>query len=389
MVKRQVARRLDPKYLLVSGILPAYLKTIRDDTLVWLSPRTGEVDAKPGVYVKLTMQETLSGGDVIAPHLYDWIFDGVDDFVQIPYSESLNYGNKFTVSLTFHVTEEQATRRIFEHGGDYNSISYWGSGIVRWYTINEDGDTVYIDVSGISIGEWYYVTVTYDKDAGSDNAKMYVNGALKSSKTQTGTIDIDGKSINLAKHLDSYFKGFISFNFISNRILDGAEILESYDNHIVNASGLVLFLDPTFYNGTHFVDLSPYGNHGTPYNGVKRVGAEEKWLWLIKNLETEDLHFKWFPIGTYIRIVQGTRIINEFVITGQTTPAGQVEDYAVDAPGETVTIEAYVPVEKMAVQVKLVEKQRRTRRGYTERTAWVVDDIGARMLCVETSWSIS
>ncbi|GBF09850.1 hypothetical protein apy_15750, partial [Aeropyrum pernix] len=38
-----------------------------------------------GLILKLS-NVTVEAGDVIAPHLYDWVFDGVDDYV-----ESLDY----------------------------------------------------------------------------------------------------------------------------------------------------------------------------------------------------------------------------------------------------------------------------------------------------------
>ncbi|RLG80866.1 MAG: hypothetical protein DRO09_02595, partial [Thermoprotei archaeon] len=113
-----------------------------------------------------------------------------------------------------------------------------------------------------------------------------------------------------------YLRGLIGFVRIYNRTTTETEIGDSYSNHVVNASKMVGFLDATFYNGTHYIDLSPYGNNGTPYNGVARVPAEDKWLWVVEGLYSDGkVHLLWFPIGSKVVIKDGDTVVWEGTIT--------------------------------------------------------------------------
>ncbi|MEM3995355.1 MAG: hypothetical protein QXW40_08215, partial [Thermofilum sp.] len=49
-----------------------------------------------GYHLRLTPPTQLQPGDVLAPHLYDLHFDGVDDYVRVAHSPSLDITSAIT-----------------------------------------------------------------------------------------------------------------------------------------------------------------------------------------------------------------------------------------------------------------------------------------------------
>jgi len=84
--------------------------------------------------------------------------------------------------------------------------------------------------------------------------------------------------------LPSYIQRYISHVMLYNVSLSATAVNNVYNYKVVSASGLALFLDATFWNGTHYIDLSGKNNHGTPYGGLSRVLAQQRWLWVVKGL---------------------------------------------------------------------------------------------------------
>ena len=76
---------------------------------------------------------------------------------------------------------------------------------------------------------WYHITGTYDKNGGSDNLKMYVNGSLVESKTYTGSISSTVLKFDIGKYGNDYFNGSIKQVYIFNRALSATEILAYFN----------------------------------------------------------------------------------------------------------------------------------------------------------------
>jgi hypothetical protein len=76
-------------------------------------------------------------------------------------------------------------------------------------------------------GEWTHFTGTYD---GTD-IKAYINGELKETKSQIGTIDNTGRDLALAFRFSNstYWKGSFDELFIYNRILTASEVKDMYN----------------------------------------------------------------------------------------------------------------------------------------------------------------
>jgi len=144
-----------------------------------------------------------------------------------------------------------------------------------------------------------------------------------------------------------------------------------------------LFLDATFFNGTHYIDLSGMGNHGVGYNGVSRVLSSRPHLYLVKGLHGGGLvHFRFFPVNTVVDVYNATTnsLVASFTVDGPANPAGLVEDYAVSlGPGSyrlAVYTTVYVQVAQPALPAfKLVVAHFKAEFGpgckvYIDYTAW-------------------
>ncbi|OYT57460.1 MAG: hypothetical protein B6U76_01030, partial [Desulfurococcales archaeon ex4484_217_2] len=256
----------------------------------------------------LTLENVyVAGGYALAPHLWDWYFDGQDDYVEVAENSVLDVSKEGsrTVEILFNVDSLPQ---------DTGADDYWelfrdeGGGLsIRIY----DFDKFVIKNIGIwevhksnakisyYFGKWTLLTHIYDNLL----SKLYLNSELDSQYTFSDFVD-SSKQKRIGKGSTSWFNGYIGFVRIYNRALPSDEISTNYNQHIINASGLVLFLDPTFWDGEKYVDLSGNGNDGIPYGGVARVEAEQKWLWLVKNLYNDSyVHLRFFPIGSIVKFI--------------------------------------------------------------------------------------
>jgi hypothetical protein len=219
----------------------------------------------------------LSAERVLEQFRYAMYFDGVDDYIKVPQSSSLE-PSQLTVAVWVKM----------------NSLisSDWGPMLVAKYGGNYRGYTLYLsDASGqpaftiatpyvlysvlspdaINVDNWYFITGVWD----GNNIYIYVNGVLKNSAgapaiTHSADLYI-GREGWVYK---GYANGFIREVFIYSRALSDSEILWNYqhpDDPVRN--GLVLWFqaDPNYVKDIdgdgvlEWVDLSGYGNHGKIY----------------------------------------------------------------------------------------------------------------------------
>ena len=151
------------------------------------------------------------------------------------------------------------------------------------------------DNTPVRIGDWNYWTITVDKNAGSNQIKVYVNGILQSQgNTNNGAnnLNVGTGSTNIGSRLSGvaeFFDGEIKTIKVYNRVLSAAEVKQNYwatvDPYVVT-DGLVLFLDSDNLNsydgnGTIWRDIS--GNNydfNINANGFRTVGG-------IKHMDAE------------------------------------------------------------------------------------------------------
>jgi len=302
---------------------------------------------------------TIEYGDTLLPHLYVLKFNGQNGYVDIA---EFDYGGNVSFTLMSYVNVFGSTGTYQRIGGRRNNI---------WLQTNAENTIIwggFTDSTGsvnnalvdpaLQFNSWVHATITYDWDTGV--IRGYKDAQLTEEKSVgSKEIYIPVTPVRIgADDQGHYFYGYISYFLWYNYTLTNIEINDTYIKHIINANGLILFLEPTAFNGTHYLDLSGNNNHGTPYNGVELVEADEKWLWLVKGLHNDyKVHFKMFPLGT--RIVFKDPITNNtrYEITINSTSyyeSGIVPEHNATILPDTYDVYVYVPALGIAPVYKSV-----------------------------------
>ena len=215
-------------------------------------------------------------------------FDGVDDYVSIPDSQSLRI-QSFTLAAWIYMTE-----RPYQHGSRHSSIFnkfhyQIGTGDTGFTftfvdpTSTDDnlmiaiGDGIddrqlvrYNSINDLTLNQWHFVTGTWDGSI----ASIYIDGQLKSSaNTDEYTIAYDSTPLALGTEVasgakDVWFKGIIDEAMVYNKTLTAEEIQDAYNSYFEDLRGYWK-LDKG--SGTTAFDSSAYGNNGILMNGPEWV----------------------------------------------------------------------------------------------------------------------
>jgi hypothetical protein len=175
----------------------------------------------------------------VASNVASLQFDGFNDYVGIPDSDSLDTGTQFTIAAWFKTDDvdkvdpktESKTQTIVMYGWDpadgknnplhirdyklYLAIRGYGGGL-------ED----LVGVTDIVSNQWYHVAVTYD----GTTATMYLNGTVEVSQAATMDLNTDsrmtiGRYQNpLNENLYYHFDGLIDEVGLWNRALSAEEV---------------------------------------------------------------------------------------------------------------------------------------------------------------------
>ena len=80
-------------------------------------------------------------------------------------------------------------------------ILYNFSGGFSWYLFEPD-NRLQDDIAGtLENGAWGYIVGTYDKDAGPNNQRLYLNGARVAQMSDTLPIDLNAASLGIGRHV--------------------------------------------------------------------------------------------------------------------------------------------------------------------------------------------
>jgi hypothetical protein len=333
----------------------------------------------------LTAVFNLEPGDAVAPHIYDWYFDGVDGSVNL--GTGLTAVTDFTALLWVAIVTHNRAWTGVAGSTIWTDSNWWIIlGPATRYTI-----AVGVRFTGNSVGNligapgastWAHVGLSNS----GNTVKGYYNGALVGTWTGSGDYMLNPRvPVGLgARNGNGYgcSNVMISQFLFYSRPLSDSEVAQAY-NSVVTANGLVSFLDATFYDGTRYIDLSGNGNHGVGYGGVSRVLSGRPGLYLVKGLHGDGLvHFRFFPVGTIVDVYNATAnsLVASFTVDGPANPAGMVEDYAVSLkPGSyrlAVYTTVYVQVARPALPAfRLVVAHFKAEFGpgcrvYIDYTAW-------------------
>ncbi len=156
-------------------------------------------------------------------------FNGSTNYATAGSSSSLNLSDTITISVwvkspDWHPT---ASWRAIVDKSSYGIYVWPSSNILRFQLVLATTGIVTVDSGVLNTNQWYHVVGTYDKNAGANNFKIYVNGVLHDSSTQSNSI-VAGNALNIGLYSGSYFNGIMDDLRIYNRALSVAEIQQLY-----------------------------------------------------------------------------------------------------------------------------------------------------------------
>ncbi|MEM2971281.1 MAG: LamG domain-containing protein [Candidatus Bathyarchaeia archaeon] len=173
-------------------------------------------------------------------------FDGIDDYVEVPDSNSLD----LITSLTLTMWLKPAINISSDNPWYYTLLIKWHGAGDQWRTgyaiqLKEAARIVFLRGHGggewsqlfgaehtWNAGEWYHIAVTYDTSLSSGNGKIYVNGVLDAQDNETRPLAINTLSLFINNDpyesswhpLVKFFPGVIDDVRVYNRALSGDEI---------------------------------------------------------------------------------------------------------------------------------------------------------------------
>ena len=196
-------------------------------------------------------------------------FDGVDDYVEVPHSDSLNL-NVLTVVAWFKSTFEGSWFWTIVAKYGYSSIKEsWGLGWIDtnklgFYIRDAEGTKDSVGaVAGEGLdGEWHCLAGV----ASDTKVQFWMDGELKAEVSRTAGDIRNTRPVTIAKHLDQCASEYVSLVLIYNRALSEDEIRWNY-LHPSNPirDGLVLWLKMDEGQGVKVFDYSGHDNDGTIY----------------------------------------------------------------------------------------------------------------------------
>ena len=191
--------------------------------------------------------------------------------VSVPHNNIFNLTDAITISVRIKITD--TSENVYGQFMTKKDAFAWFLGVRR-----SDGYTVwYSKMNGgvnnnwgigrfpeLVDGTWHHIVFTYDKDAGENNQKFYIDGILKAQKTTTGTLDTSTNPINL---VTSSFFGGIRDARIYNRQLTDSEVMD-LSNGIDIVNGKVGHWKIDEGEGSVVYDSSGNGNNGIITGGA-------------------------------------------------------------------------------------------------------------------------
>ena len=160
------------------------------------------------------------------------VFDGSDDVVACGDGTSLDMTTAYTLSGWVYLDSITGATQFLFGRDDGSNRNYWIelSGTATVSSVNFGTSQVSTTTTTtLTAGVWSHICATYD----GSNVKIYLNGALDTSASATGTLDNDDVSFSIGAReagLDRFFGGLINEVAIWDEALDADAVTALYNS---------------------------------------------------------------------------------------------------------------------------------------------------------------
>ena len=161
-------------------------------------------------------------------------FDGVNQYVNISNSSSLNLTSGLTISTWINPSNFASGQRVIQKS-NYNFILYASTAntVTAYITDNATNAITATAITTCSNSVWCHVVMTFTQN---DSLKIYINGVISATTPTTNNNTIRSVStdlVNIGRDTSgaSYFNGTIDEVKIWNRTLSATEIMSEYMNY--------------------------------------------------------------------------------------------------------------------------------------------------------------
>ena len=162
-------------------------------------------------------------------------FDGSNDYVEVPDSDSLDITDAGTLMCWFNTTRNDMVQSIISK--QETGLGYDTPYALRLYNdqfmvrLGDGSNLQDVKYTGVEINEWYFFVGTWD----GDKVKLYVNGELKTEELQSITPYVNDAPLLLCAEGPSHallFSGKIDELRIYKRALSPTEVQILYNNYM-------------------------------------------------------------------------------------------------------------------------------------------------------------
>jgi hypothetical protein len=334
----------------------------------------------------LSTVANITNGTVIAPHLYDWVSFGKEYLLFTIPGIAMTPGT----SITLFQAATPFSDGLQQPWQDWGAVGApflwpapcWG---LKWALSFAPvyRDSVFPQYTGYP--KWmmlldYKVVltafgslsdlagVTYVVDANTTSHTMIVNGTTSVSLTYDwsgGCTNPFTSSNNVLTMLGVFAANPWSAEVNTGKFHGAASYLILYVGNMSNSAydiavrrvappGFYAFIDATFFNGTHYIDLAgnavqvfaSVGDQPASHqlSRVPRLPANSTWLWVINTGSSSPPTLRFVPAGSIviIRDLSGSVVLWQRV-SGPANAAGLVESFTLPIPPGTYNISVVIP----------------------------------------------
>jgi hypothetical protein len=207
-------------------------------------------------------------------------FDGVDDYIEVAYSNSLRLNDStFSISLWFNAESGDQFPRILSSESDninlYLTNNFNGSHLVRFYIIsNITGERTYSDgqipegLIAYDDFDWHNVVIQYDGNL----LQLFVDGfLLNENQLDNGIYDFNDVKLYLGRrNSGNFFNGSIDEVAIYSKALTEEEVKELYESQ---KAKFIEFKDSKIDKAVEFDGVDDYVEvpNSTSFNNLNEL----------------------------------------------------------------------------------------------------------------------